>query len=201
MSSGLLLGEAGSLLIGLLDAGGLLVALEFDMAVGGKVGRNSTMGSVSASSSGDGSLADGMVDNASLDIESFLFSVGLKVLEEELNSLDGLLGPSSKLVLEDLALGVTADTTGVHSERNDGFFSEASVHVLDGLVNFKTLACAGNIVRVLVMDSQVTDLTDGGYRSNIEQRLRENKELERRTFSGLSGLSGVLYHCKLIPIY
>jgi len=201
LSGSLLLGETGSLLVSLGDTGRLLVALEFDMAVGGKVGRNSTMGSVSASSSGDGSLADGMVDNASLDIESFLLSVGLKVLEEGLNSLDGLLGPSSKLVLEDLALGVTADTTGVHSERNDGFFSEASVHVLDGLVNFKTLACAGNIVRVLVMDSQVTDLGDGGYISKTEQQLEEKKESDRRTFSGLSGLSGVLYHCKLIPIY
>jgi len=182
LSSGLLLGEAGSLLIGLLNAGGLLVALEFDMAVAGKVGRNSTMGSVSASSSGDGSLADGVVDNASVDVESLLLSVSSQVLEERLNGLDGLLGPSSKLVLEDLALGVSTDTTGVHSEGNDGFFSEASVHVLDGFIELKSLACSGNIVRVLVMDSQVSDLAYGG-------------------FGGLSGLSRVFDHCKLIPIY
>jgi len=129
LSGGLLLGESGSLLVGLGDAGGLLVALEFNMAVAGKVGRNSTMGSVSASTSGDGSLADGMVDDASLNIESLLFGVSLEVLEERFDGLDGLLGPSSKLVLEDLALGVTADTTGVHSEGDDGFLSETSVHV------------------------------------------------------------------------
>ena len=201
MSSGLLLGEAGSLLIGLLNAGGLLVALEFNMAVAGKVGRDSTMGSVSASSSGDGSLADGVVDNASVDVESLLLGVSSQVLEERLNGLDGLLGPSSKLVLEDLALGVTADTTGVHSEGNDGFVGEASIHVLNGLVKSKTLACAGNIVGVLVMDSKVTDLTHGGYRSNIEQQLEEKRDSEKRTFSGLSRKSGVFYHCKLIPIY
>jgi hypothetical protein len=51
------------------------------------------------------------------------------------------------------------------------------------------------------MDSQVTDLGDGGYISKTEQQLEEKKESDRRTFSGLSGLSGVLYHCKLIPIY
>jgi len=129
LSSSLLLGEAGSLLVGFGDAGGLLVALEFNMAVAGKVGRNSTMGSVSASTSGDGSLADGVVDDASLNIESLLLGVSLEVEKEILNSLDGLLGPSSKLVLENLALGVTADTTGVHSEGDDSFFSETSVHV------------------------------------------------------------------------
>ena len=87
------------------------------------------MGSVSASTSGDGSLADGMVDDASLNIESLLLGVSLEVLEERFDGLDGLLGPSSKLVLEDLALGVTADTTGVHSEGDDGFLGETSVHV------------------------------------------------------------------------
>lgn len=117
------------MLVGLGDAGGLLVALEFNMAVAGEVGRNSTMGSVSASTSRDGSLADGMVDDASLNIESLLLGVSLEVLEERFDGLDRLLGPSSKLVLEDLALGVTADTTSVHSEWDDSFVGEASVHV------------------------------------------------------------------------
>jgi hypothetical protein len=201
LSSGLLLGETGSLFVGLGDTGGLFVALEFDVTVGGKVGGDSTMGSVSTSSSGDGSLGDGMVDDASVDIKVLGLSVGLEVNEERSDSLDGLLGPSSELVLEDLALGVTADTTGVHSEGNDGFVGEASIHVLNGLVKSKTLACAGNIVGVLVMDSKVTDLTHGGYRSNIEQQLEEKRDSEKRTFSGLSRKSGVFYHCKLIPIY
>jgi hypothetical protein len=201
LSSSLLLGETGSLLVGFGDAGGLLVALEFNMAVAGKVGRNSTMGSVSASTSGDGSLADGVVDDASLNIESLLFSVSFEVAKEILNGLDGLLGPSSKFVLENLALGVTTNTTGVHSEGDDSFFGKTSVHVLDSFLDFETLACAGNIVRVLVMDSEVTDLGHGGYISNIEQQLGEKKESDRRTFSGLSGLSGVLAHWKLIPIY
>jgi len=78
---------------------------------------------------------------------------------------------------------------------------EASVHVGDGLIKSKTLASAGNVVGVLVMDSQVTDLGHGGYRSNIKRQLEEKRNSDERTFSGLSGLSGVFYHCKLIPIY
>ena len=159
LSGSLLLGETGSLLVSLGDTGRLLVALEFDMAVGGKVGRNSTMGSVSSSASRDGSLADGVVDNASVDVESLLLSVSSQVLEERLNGLDGLLGPSSKLVLEDLALGVSTDTTGVHSEGNDGFFSEASVHVLDGFIELKSLACSGNIVSAWVFTSIIKSIS------------------------------------------
>jgi len=182
LSSGLLLGEARSLLVGLSDTGGLLIALELDVTVGGEVRGDSTVGSVSASSSRDGSLADGVVDDASLNIESLALSIGFEVNKERSDGLDGLLGPSSELVLEDLALSVSADTTSVNSEGDDGLMGEASIHVGDGLVKSKVLACSGNVVGVLVMDSQVTDLGHGG-------------------FSGLSGLSGVFYHCKLIPIY
>jgi len=185
LSSGLLLGESGSSFVGLFNTDGLLVALEFNMAVGSEVGGDSTMGSVSASTSGDGSLADGVVNDASLDVEGTLLlvlGVGLKVDKEILNSLDGLLGPSSKLVLENFTLGVTADTTGVHSEGDDLSVLEASIHVFNGLVESETLAGAGNIVSVLVMDSEVTDL--GHSR-----------------FGGLCGHSGVLDHWKLRPIY
>ena len=201
LSSGLLLGETRSLFVSFGDTGGLLIALEFDVTVGGEVRGDSTMGSVSTSSSRDSSLADGMVDDASLNIKSLALSVGSEVNKERSNGLDGLLGPSSKLVLEDLALSVSSNTTSVNSEGNDGLMGEASIHVGDGLVKSKTLACSGNVVGVLVMDSQVTNLGHGGYRSNIEQQLEEKRDSDKRTFSGLSGLSGVFYHCKLIPIY
>jgi len=203
LSGSLLLGETGSLLVSLGDTGRLLVALEFDMAVGGKVGRNSTMGSVSSSASRDGSLADGVVDNTSVDIKSLIsgLSVSSEVNKEVLDSLDGLLGPSTKLVLEDLALGVTADTTGVNSEGDNLSVFKTGIHVFDGLVNLETLAGSGNIVRVLVMDSQVVDLGHGGYISKKEQTLEEKKQSEGRTFGGLCRLSGVFNHCESIPIY
>ena len=123
------------------------------MAVGGLVRGDSTMSTVSASASTDGTLADGVVDDASVDVESLAFSVGSEVLEEFANSKEGLLGPSSESVLEFLGLGVTTDTSGVNSEGDDRGVLETSVHVVDSFIKLETLACVGDIVSVLVMSS------------------------------------------------
>lgn len=75
-SSGLLFSETGSNFVSFGNSRGLFEAVEFNMAIAGQVWGNTTMGSVGSSTSVDGSLADGVVDVASIDVESFGFSVG-----------------------------------------------------------------------------------------------------------------------------
>jgi len=152
------------------------------MTVGGLVRGDSTVGTVSTSATRDGSLADGVVNNASVDVESLALSVGSEILEEFADSEEGLLGPSSESVLEFLSLGVSANTTSVNSEWNDRSVLETSVHVVDSFIELQSLACVGNIVSVLVVSSQIRNSAFGG-------------------FGGFCGLSGVLAHWKSIPIY
>ena len=80
--SSLLLGQSGSTLFGSLDTLCLLGSDELDVAVGGQVGSDSTMGSVSSSSALDGSLHNEVSDGSLFNVESLSLSVRLEVLEE-----------------------------------------------------------------------------------------------------------------------
>ena len=91
----MLLGELDATLIGSGDVTGLLSNVELNMAVGGQVWGNSTVSSVSSSSSLNGSLGGDMSDLALLSIETLSLSVGLEVLEEVHNVFDRFLWESS----------------------------------------------------------------------------------------------------------
>lgn len=84
----LLLGQFNLLLVLSWNISGFLNNVELNMAVGGKVWRDSSVGSVSSSSSGDGSLGANVGDLALFDIESLVLGVGLEVLEEPNNVVD-----------------------------------------------------------------------------------------------------------------
>ena len=87
LNGSLLLGETEGGGISLLHVLGLLNAHELDVAVGGQVGADTTVGTVSATTARDGSLHDDVVDHAVIDVELSLLGVGLEV-DEELS--DGL---------------------------------------------------------------------------------------------------------------
>ena len=91
----MLLGELDASLIGSGDVTGLLSNVELNMAVGGQVWGNSSVSSVSSSSSLNGSLGGDMSDLALLSIETLSLSVGLEVLEEVHNVFDRFLWESS----------------------------------------------------------------------------------------------------------
>jgi len=120
------------------------------------------MGSVGSSTAIDGALDNNVVDNALADIESLSLGVGNEVLEEFTHVGDGLLGPSTFGVLESLALGVSADTSGVFSERNNLFVLKNVFHVLDSSLELHSLDGTGSFVRVLVVSSEVGDLALSG---------------------------------------
>lgn len=147
------------------DSGGLLDDVEFDVAVGGKVWGDSTVGSVGSSSSADSSLGGNMRDNALLNIESLGLSVGLEVNEEGSNVLDGLGWESTVVMTDVLAHSVSSWSSGVSSERNDGFVSGNIIHVVDGLVKAHTSAGSGGLIGVFVMSSQVIHSAFSGYKT------------------------------------
>ena len=157
LDGGLLLGEAEGGGIGLLHVLGLLVAVELDVAVGGEVGADATVGTVGSTATGDGTLHDNVVDHAVVNVELGSLSVGSEVDEELADALDGLLGPATLSVLELLGLGVTANATSVPSEGDDLFVLETVVHVCDGSLQLHALGGAGHFVSVLVMCAQVGD--------------------------------------------
>jgi hypothetical protein len=143
----------------------LLDNVELDVAVGGKVWGDSTMGSVGSSSSADSSLSGNMRDLALLDIESLGLSVGLEVNEESSDVLDRLGWESTVVMTDILAHGVSSWTTSVSSERNDLFVGGDIIHVIDGLKEHHTSASSGSLVGVLVMSSQVIHSAFSGYKT------------------------------------
>ena len=150
------------------DWSSLLDNVELDVAVGGKVWGDSTMGSVGSSSSADSSLSGNMRDLALFGIESLGLSVGLEVDKESSNVLDGLGWESTVVMTDVLAHGVSSWTTGVSSERNDGSVGGALIHVVDGLKEHHTSASSGGLVGVLVMSSQVSNSATSGYKKRKE---------------------------------
>jgi len=115
------------------------------------------VGSVRASTAGNGALDNDVVDNASVDVELGGLSVSSQVNEELTASLNGLLGPSSLGVLELFALGVTSNSSSEPAERNNLLVFKTVLQVKDGLVDLHALACTSGLVCVLEVSSQVRD--------------------------------------------
>ena len=153
-------------LVSLLHLTTGLEAVEFNVAVGGEVWTDATVGSVGSSTSLDGSLDDDVVDNASVSIESLGLSVSFEVDKEFLNSLASLLWPATEWQSVYLSLGSSSNASRVLSEWNDCGVSNNSVHVLDSCVDFHALAETSNFITILVVRSQVRDSALGGYRLN-----------------------------------
>merc|ERR1719469_872413 len=110
-----------------------------------------------------------------LSVSRPLASVRLDVDEELTNSLGGLFGPSTANSLEFLALGVVLGV--VPAERNNLLMLKDVIHVVNSLLDHHTLDGTSNIVSVLVMGAEISDLASSRLGS-------------------LSGHGGVLNHCK-----
>lgn len=150
------------------NSGSLLDDVELDVAVGGKVWGDSTVGSVGSSSSAHSSLGGNVRDDTLLDIESLGLSVGLNVDEESSDVLDGLGWESTVVMTDVLAHGMSSWSSGVSSERNDGFVGGDLIHVVDGLEKGHTSAGSGSLIGVFVMSSQVINSAFSGYKNKLD---------------------------------
>lgn len=167
---GLLLGQSNGGLILARDVGGLLGAVELDVAVGGQVGRDATVSTVGSSSTADGSLDANVGDSALFGIEHLGDGVGLEVVEQVQHVLDGLLGEATVVMVDVLAHGVSAGTTGVSAEGHNGGVLTDALHVGDGLEEVEAAAGASGVVSVLVVCAEIVNSALGGYKSNIGQK-------------------------------
>eukprot|EP00343_Euplotes_focardii_P003583 CAMPEP_0205812844 /NCGR_PEP_ID=MMETSP0205-20121125/17465_1 /ASSEMBLY_ACC=CAM_ASM_000278 /TAXON_ID=36767 /ORGANISM="Euplotes focardii, Strain TN1" /LENGTH=122 /DNA_ID=CAMNT_0053094263 /DNA_START=122 /DNA_END=486 /DNA_ORIENTATION=- len=119
------------------------------------------MGSVGSPPSLGSSLDNNVGDHASLGIESLGLSVGLEVLEERVHLLHGLLGPSSEHALEFLGLGVSSRSLKMSPEGNDLFVLKDVLVVPDGFLDAHALHGLSGFVSVLVVSSEVVNLSLG----------------------------------------
>ena len=155
-SSSQLLRELGEGLFVLGNIVNSLGAVELDVAVRGKVWSNTTVSTVGSAATLLGTLNNDVGDDALVNIEALGFAVGLEVDEQETDSLDRLLWPSTSVGALSLALGVSLRE--MLSEANDGLVLEDLVHVGNSLLDFHALNSVGGVVSVLVVGALVLDL-------------------------------------------
>ena len=121
------------------------------------------MSSVGSSSSVNSSLCGNMADLASLDIKTFMLSVGFQVFEETDNVSDRFLWESTIVMLVDLAHSLSSWSSSESSEWNDRSVIDNSLHIVDGFQDVETSACSSSLISVLEMGSQVIDSAFSGY--------------------------------------
>ena len=203
----LLLGHAKGGLVSLGNILGSLDTVELNVTVRGKVWADATMGSVGSSTAGNGALHDDVVDVAGVGVKLGGLGVGSQVNDELTDGLDGLLGPSSLGVLEDLALSVSTDTSSVASERNNLLVLQNIVHVVDGSLQAEALGSASTFVSVLVMGTEVRNSALCRCEKEKEQSQmrcakRMNEREEEKNFDiHLAGSAGCLEYLTIANLY
>jgi len=174
------LGKFGSGFLSFGNLGSLLGSVELDVAVRREIRSDTTVGAVGSSATLLSTLNSDVGNDALVDIETFGFTVSLKVVEEESDSLDRLFRPSTGVGANLFALGVSLGE--VLCEANNSFVLKDLFEVVEGLLNFHATDGVGGVESVLEVGALVLNLGQSGL--------------------GLfSGLSRVLNHCKSLPIY
>jgi hypothetical protein len=161
---GLLLGQSDGGLVSLGNTNLLFGNVELNVTVGGEVGGDATVGTVSTTATLNGTLDNDVGDDALVGIKTLGLSVSLGVVEEIANGLDGLFGPSTGVGPEFLALGVSA--TVILEVGNNLLVLKDVLHVVESLLDEHTLHSAGGVVSVLEVSAQVVDLGFSGYKKN-----------------------------------
>lgn len=139
------------------------------MAVARQVGADATVSTVGSATSRHGSLDQGVVDDAVVDVELGSLGVGLQVDEEFADALRCLLGPATLRVLELLGLGVAADGALEASERNDLLVLENALQIRDRLLQSHALHSSRHFVTVLEVSSQIGDSCLRRYQNRHRQ--------------------------------
>jgi hypothetical protein len=126
--------------------------------------------SVGSSSSVNSSLCGNMADLASLDIKTFMLSVGFQVFEETDNVSDRFLWESTIVMLVDLAHSLSSWSSSESSEWNDRSVIDNSLHIVDGFQDVETSACSSSLISVFKMDSLIIRSALSSYKNKEEIR-------------------------------
>lgn len=82
--------------------------------------------------------------------------IGLKVLEQSQDNLDGLLWPSTQTPSEFLSLTCSADASVVSGEWDASSLGEDILQICLSLVDTHALNCSGSLISVLIVDSEIS---------------------------------------------
>lgn len=134
---------------------------EFDVRWVRQVGVRSTVGSVSSSSVLRSLVHLDVGDLQLGNVQTLSLSVGLSVLQQVLNVVDGLGGPSGLLDTPLLTLGGSADRVVESSERNGSLVVQDIVQVFLSLLQVPSVDGLGGLSGVLERDSQVSTTSRG----------------------------------------
>ena len=180
-SGDLLLGHSdGGLVVLLLDIFVSKSAEHFDVAGRVQVRADSSVSSVSSSSSLGGLIDKDVGDNELFFFKTLDGGVGLEVLQQAEEDLGGLFGPSTKTVVSEFfSLGGSADTVSVSVEWDASSVGNNVLKVFNSDLETQTFDGHGSLIGVLEVDS---DVTTAGLDS----------------FSGDCGLTSVFSHVLLI---
>jgi len=139
--------------------------MELDVAVASEVGGDATVSAICAPSSTDSALHNDVIDGATFEIKSLGLSIGSQVDQECAHGRDRLCGPSTEggVLVSCLNLGVATNTTGVACVWDDLFLFSALLEVVNSVAELLSLHGFGNIVGVLVMNTEVRNLALGGF--------------------------------------
>ena len=139
LSSSLFFGQLNLLFVLSGDGIGLLSNSEFNVAVACKIGRNTTVSAVCASTSTNSTLNNNMVNEATVEVQAFSLSIGSQVDEEFTDGFDRLLGPSSKSsVFINFDLSVAANTSCESSVWNNLSVLSALFKIVNSFVELET---------------------------------------------------------------
>ena len=114
-----------------MDIDSLLASPEFDVALTGEIWADSTVSSVSSSSSLGGSVHLDVVDCDVLEVLGV--GVGFEILDQSENGVDGLLWPSTEGLSELFGLSSSSDSTIVLGVRNTSSLGEDILEISFGL--------------------------------------------------------------------
>ena len=123
------------------------------MAVAGKEGIDSTVGSVGSSSSSHGLVDLNISDDEFIDVQFLVFSIGDRVFEERKHVSHGLLGPSALGQSPLLSLAGSAGAALVLGERDTPGVVENLIQILLGLLDKHSSDGFCGFVGVLEMHS------------------------------------------------
>ena len=139
----------------------LLSGEELDVSLWGKIGTDSTVGSVCSSSALSSSINLDVINGEVFKV--FSVGIGFEIINKSQNNLDWFLWPSSESFAELSSLSGSTDSSVVFCVGNTSSVSEDVLEILFSLGDSKAFHCFCSFISVFIMDSEISSGWFGDY--------------------------------------
>ena len=143
------------------DIDGFFSGPHLDVSLGRKIGTDSTVSSISSSSTFSSSVDSNVFDGEIFQV--FSVSVGFEVVDQTENNSDTLFWPSTQSLSELSGLTGSSDTTEVFQIWNASSVGQNILQVLFSFWDSETFNCVCCLIGVLIMNSQVLSGGSGNF--------------------------------------